>query len=485
MAKKFELKVKDLRLICDPKIFKFRNTSEIKPLDTVIGQERAVDAIDFGLNMQDPGYNIFVTGPASTGKSTIVKDLVGKHAKNLATPPDLCLVNNFKDEFRPKAIAISPGKAIQFRKKMNRAVEGLKKELPAVFEEETYLKKLSKIKNKHSEKLNKLYEKLQAFAAKKDLYIEQTETDFQTIPLVDGKPITPEEFNTLPDNVKAQIEENLRLIQANIEATAVEMDKNNVALHASIEKLMDEYALSVVKKRLDPIRKEFKANQAIVDYLNSAQEHMVENFNVFIPTDKTEQQPASPAPRNTENAFQQYKVNVLVDNESTKGAPVIFETNPTYYNVFGRIEKRAFMGTVNTDFTMVQAGSLLNANGGFLIMEIDSVIMNPYVWEALKRTLRTKYLQIEDIPEETGFGYTSLKPGPIPLDVKVILLGSYEIFEIIQNEDPRFNKIFKVRADFDSEVDRSPRTIQQYARFIARVCREEQLLPFTPKGVAL
>ena len=485
MAKKFELKVKDLRLICDPKIFKFKNTSEIKPLDTVIGQERAVDAIDFGLNMNDPGYNIFVTGLASTGKSTIVRDLVGKHAKNLPTPFDLCLVNNFKDEFRPKAITVSPGKAIQFRKKMNRAVEGLKKELPAVFEEEVYLKKLSKIKNKHSEKLNELYEKLQAFAVKKNLYIEQTETDFQTIPVVDGKPITPEDFNNLPDNVKAQIEENLRSIQANIDATAVEMDKSNVALHASIEKLMDEYALSVVKKRLDPIRKEFKTNQAIIGYLNSAQEHMVENFNLFIPADKSEKQPESQTPRSAETAFQQYKVNVLVNNESTKGVPVIFETNPTYYNVFGRIEKRAFMGTVNTDFTMVQAGSLLNANGGFLIMEIDSVIMNPYVWEALKRALRTKYLQIEDIPEETGFGTTSLKPEPIPLDVKVILLGSYEIFEVIQNEDPRFNKIFKVRADFDSEVDRTPRTIQQYAQFIARVCREENLLPFSPKGVAL
>ncbi len=484
MAKKFELNVSDLRLICDPKIFKFKNTSEVKPLDTVIGQERAVQAIDFGLNMQDPGYNIFVTGLASTGKSTIVRDLVSKHAKNLPTPLDLCLVNNFKDEFRPRAIAVSPGKAIQFRKKMHRAVEGLKKELPAVFEDEAYLKKLSKIKNKHTEKLNNLYDRLQAYAAKKDLYIEQTETDFQTIPVVNGQPITPEEFNSLPDNVKIQIEENLRSIQAKIEATAVEMDKNNLALHASIEKLMDAYALSVVKKRLDPIRKEFKAIQAIGEHLNSVQEHIVENFNVFIPPNKTEQQPESPAPRNAEASFQQYKVNVMVDNESTKGAPVIFETNPTYYNVFGRIEKRAFMGTVNTDFTMVQAGSLLNANGGFLIMEIDSVIMNPYVWEALKRTLRTKCLQIEDIPEETGFGTTSLKPEPIPLDVKVILLGSYEIFEIIQNEDPRFNKIFKVRADFDSEVDRTPRTIQQYARFIARVCKEEKLLPFTPKGIA-
>ncbi len=166
----------------------------------MIGQERAVQAIDFGLNMQDPGYNIFVTGLASTGKSTIVRDLVSKHAKNLPTPLDLCLVNNFKDEFRPRAIALSPGKAIQFSKKMNRAVERLKKELPAVFEDEAYLKKLSKIKNKHSEKLNDLFDKLQAYAAKKNLYIEQTETDFQTIPVVNGQPITPEEFNSLPDH---------------------------------------------------------------------------------------------------------------------------------------------------------------------------------------------------------------------------------------------------------------------------------------------
>jgi predicted ATP-dependent protease len=492
MSEKFELKISDLRLICDPKIFKFKNTSEVKPLDTVIGQERAVEAIDFGLNMNDPGYNIFVTGLAGTGKSTIVRDLVTKHAKTLPTPDEWCLVNNFKDEFRPKAIAVAPPKAIavapksaiRFSKKINRAIESLKKDLPEIFENETYLKKLSKIRNKFAARQNDLYAHLEVFAAKKNLQIEQTENDFQTIPLVDGQPITPEDFNTLPEKVKSEIEENLRSIQSKIESTAMEMDKNNLSLHAEIEKLMDEYALSVVKKRIDPIKKEFKASEAIVEHLNAVEEHIVENFNLFIPPDKNELQPQGQTPRNEESSFQQYKINVLVDQESTKGAPVIFESNPTYYNVFGRIEKRAFMGTINTDFTMVQAGSLLNANGGFLIMEIDSVIMNPYVWEALKRTLRTKCLQIEDIPEETGFATTSLKPEPIPLDVKVILLGSYETFEIIQNEDPRFNKIFKVRADFDSEVDRTRGTIQQYARFIARVCKEERLLPFTPKAVA-
>ncbi|MDJ0987445.1 MAG: AAA family ATPase [Desulfobacterales bacterium] len=485
MAKKFELKASDLRLICDPKVFKFKNTSEVKPLDTVIGQERAVQAIDFGLNMDDPGYNIFVTGLASTGKSTIVRDLVNKHAKRLPTPNDLCLVNNFKDEFRPKAIVVPPGVSIKFSIKMKRAIEGLKKELPEIFEDDAYLKKLSKLKNTFAQQQHALFEQLEAYAASRNLYIEQTETDFQTIPMVDGQPITPEEFNALPARARAKIEENLMSIQAEIEATAMDMDKNNLTLHADIEKLMDTYALSVVKKRLRPMRREFKTCEAIVAHLNAVQQHIVENFNLFIPPNKGETPPSEHQPRNASAAFQQYEVNVLVDQETTRGAPVIFETNPTFYNVFGRIEKRAFMGTINTDFTMVQAGSLLSANGGFLIMEIDSVMMNPYVWEALKRTLRTKCLQIEDIPEESAFGTTSLRPEPIPLDVKIILLGSYDIFEIIQSEDPRFNKIFKVRADFDSEVDRTPRTIQQYARFIARVCREENLLPFTPRGVAL
>jgi lon-related putative ATP-dependent protease len=484
MINKYELKPADLRCICDPKVFKFKNTSEVKPLVEVIGQERAVQAIDFGLNMKDPGYNIFVTGLAGTGKSTIVRDLVTKHAKTLPTPNDWCLVNNFKDEFRPKAIAVSPGGAIRFSKKISKAIEDLKKELPKVFENETYLKKLSNIKNDFAEKQRVLFEQLEEFAAKKNLRIERTESDFQTVPIINGKPLTADEFSNLPQRVKSKIEESLRLVQTEIETAAIEIDKNNQALLADIEKLMDEFALSVVRKRLDPIRKEFKASQDILEYLINVQEHIVENFNIFIPSDKSGTQTEGESFKPQGSSFQQYRVNVLVDQESTKGAPVIFETNPTYYNVFGRIEKRAYMGTINSDFTMVKAGSLLQANGGCLIMEIDAVIMNPYVWEALKRALRTNYLQIEDITEETGFGTTALKPEPIPLDVRVILLGSYEAFEIIQNEDPKFSKIFKVRADFDYEAKRTPDTVQQYARFIARVCIEENLLPFTPKGVA-
>ena len=484
MAKRLKLKVSELRSICDPKVFKFKNTSEIKPLDEVIGQERAVQAIEFGLNMKDRSYNIFVTGLAGTGKSTIVKDLVTKHAKNQPTPVEWCLVNNFKDEYRPKAIAVSPGTALPFCKKINKVVEDLKKDLPKALEGEAYLKELSKIKTEYAEESSELFHQLEEFAADRGLQIEQTDTEYQVVSVVNGEPITPEEFGNLSEKQRLAVEENMRVVQSEIDAKAREIDKIEQALHADIEKLLDKVALLAIRARLDPLKAEFKDNNDIQDYLAALQEHIVDNFNIFIPSDKSESQADSTPGQPQQTNFHQYQVNVLVDQEAVRGAPVIFESNPTYYNVFGRIEKRAYMGTISTDFTMIQAGSLLNANGGYLIMEIEPVLTNPFVWDALKRALRTKSLQIEDIAEETGFGTTSLKPQPIPLDVKVILLGSYEIFEELQNEDPQFNKTFKVRADFDYEVEKTPATIQQYARFIARVCKEENLLPFTSKAVA-
>jgi lon-related putative ATP-dependent protease len=484
MSKKFEVKTADLRSICDHRVFKFKNTSQIKPLSEVIGQKRAVQAIDFGLNMKSPGYNIFVTGLEGTGKSTIVKDIVTKHAKTLPETDRWCLVNNFKDQFRPKAIAVSSGKAVQFSKTVNKLIDDLKKELPSAFESKPYLKRLSVVKKRYSAKQNQLFQKIEKFAADKNLQIVKSENEFETIPVVDGKPLTTEEFTNLSKRQKAAIEENIRLIHSQIANASVEVDKLKYALHTDVEKLMDETTRLVIKSRLDKLRSEFKDNHKILSHLEAVEQDIVENVNLFIPSEDSGAGEENIFDRPQKSKLQRYRVNILTNQESIMGAPVIFETNPTYHNVMGRIEKRAYMGTVTTDFTMVQAGSLLNANGGFLIMDMESLLKNPYVWEALKRALQTKCLYIEDITEETGFGTVSLRPEPIPLEVKVILLGSYDNFEVLQNYDPRFNKIFKVRADFDYEVQKSPDSVQQYAQFIARVCKEEGLLPFTAKGVA-
>jgi len=484
LSKKYELKVSELRCVCDPKLFKFKNTSEIKPLDEVIGQKRAVQALEFGLNMKSTGYNIFVTGLEGTGKSTIVKDLVTKHAQTLPKPDDWCLVNNFTDEFRPRAIAVPCGKAVQLSKKMNRVIQDLKKDLPAAFESEPYRERLTAIKNRYAEKQNQIYLKIEKFAADKNLQIIKSDQEFETVPLVDGKPLQEEDFNNLSNDQKSAFEENIRRVRDQIETAAAEVEKLNNALHTEVEELLDDVTQSVVQSRLEKIRSDFKDSRHVLAHLDAVEQDVIENVNLFMPTEDSGGGEGKIFSVHQKSNLSRYEINPLTDRAPAKGAPVIFETNPTYYNVMGRIEKRAHMGTVTTDFTMVQAGSLLEANGGFLIMDMESLLMNSYVWEALKRALQNKSIQIEDIAEETGFGTVSLRPEAIPLEVKVILLGSYDAFEVLQNYDLRFNKIFKVRADFDYEVEKTPDTVQQYARFIARVCREENLLPFTPKGVA-
>jgi len=484
VVKKHRLKASDLRCICNPKVFKFKNTSEIEPLAEVIGQQRAVQAIEFGLNMKSPGYNIFVTGIEGTGKSTIIRDIVTGHADNLPASVDWCLVNNFKDEYRPKAIAAPTGKATLFCKTMSKMIDDLRAELPQAFEHESYQERKAEIQKKFTDRQRDRWQKLEKSAAKRNIQINRTKTGYQTIPVVKGKAISPEEFAMLPQDTRTQIEENISAVKPETEAAVREVNKIHQNMNSKIEKLMQEVTLFAVKGRVDIIKDEFKGFQDILVYLNDVQADILENVKDFIasPQDKSPLEGLMIPP--TLPSFQRYEVNVLVEQESLKGTPVIFETNPTYHNVFGLIEKRAHMGTLTTDFTMVQAGSLLRANGGYLIMEIESILMNPYVWEALKRALQNKLLHIEDMTSGLGFGVSSLRPEPIPLDVKVLLLGSYHPFRLLQNYDSKFNKIFKVRADFDHEVEKNDDTVQQYARFIARACKEEGLLPLTPKGVA-
>ena len=484
MSSKYELKASDLRSLFDPQVFKFKNTSTVRPLDEVIGQTRAVQAIEFGINMQSPGYNIFVTGLEGTGKSTIVQDIVGEHAKALPPCCDWCMVNNFIDEFCPKTISVPTGQALKFKKQMGKFIEDLQNELSKAFSSESYQQKQSTLKDRFADKQRALFKKLDQFAADRQISIQKTQTGFQTIPLQDEKPMPREVFQTLSKEQQEAIEENIRALQAEIESTLREVSKLGQDLRDQTETLMAEVTLFVVRNRLDILKNAYTDSKDILDYLDQVQEAIVENVNEFITPDSKGNAPDTGRPSPAQSAFHRYQVNVLVDRKGEKGAPLIFETNPTYNNLFGHIEKRAFMGTLMTDFTMVQAGSLLRANGGYLLLEIEAVLKNSLVWEALKRALQNKYLHIEDMAAGMGFGTTSLRPEPIPLEVKVVLIGSYQLFQLLQNHDSKFNKIFKVRADFDYEVKRDEDTLQQYARFIARVCKEENLLPLTPKGVA-
>ena len=484
MLEQFAVAVEDLCHTCDPGQFAFQDTSELEPLSSVIGQERAVQAIDFGLNMKSAGYNIFVTGPVGTGKSTIVGDIVGTHAKKQPRPDDWCLVNNFQDEYHPLAIAVPAGRAFELSKRMGKVVADLRSSLPKIFSDKEFVDRQARLQEKYGRAQEALFEELEAKAAENNLRINRTKMGFQTLALRNNQPITKEDFSALPESEQAKIKETIRAFQAEIETTELRTGEILQQHQSDMENLMQDAALYIIRSRLNVVRKAFDGCPAVRQYLEQVQGDMLEHIHFFLPSKDEGVMAGENGTLSGVFDFKRYIVNVLADRKALQGAPVIMEPNPTYRNVFGHIEKRAYMGGVKTDFAMVQGGSLLRANGGYLIMEVEALMMNPLVWETLKRALQTKLLAIEDVASEMGYGVTSLRPQPIPLDVKVILLGGYGIFETLQNHDTKFDKIFKVRADFDYETDMTPETLQLYARFIARACREQNLLPFTAPGVA-
>jgi predicted ATP-dependent protease len=481
-----ELAPEELRGVCSVDLFQFADTSELDPLDEVIGQERAVQAIDFGLNMKSPGYNIFVTGIAGTGKSTIVRDIIGKFAAELPAPDDWCMVNNFKDEYCPKALRVPSGKAVLFSKSIHRLIDDLKTELPKTFENKLAQDRISEIQNTFVDQQKALLETVEVSAEQKQIRITRDDSGYQPVPFRDGKPVSEEEFDAFSLEMQSEIEENLRKIQIELEAALREINKLNQIVNDRVEAYMEEVTRRLLQDRLKPLQDLYIGYEDILSFLQALEDDVVENLDRFVPLPDRNKECPDDAESNHEATpfFHRYRVNILVEQKSEKGAPVIFETNPTYSNVIGRIEKRTYMGAVTTDFTLVQAGALLKACGGYLMMEIEPLLLNPYVWETLKRSLQNKSLSIEDVPSDAGSQSASLRPELIPLEVKVILLGNHELFESLQNFDSKFNKIFRVRADFDEEVALNPDAIHKYARFIARVCKAEKLLPFTPNAVA-
>jgi lon-related putative ATP-dependent protease len=474
----------ELRKICDPAMFEFASTAEINPLDEVIGQERAVRAIELGLNMHQPGYNMFITGPEGSGKRTIVQDIVSRKARDQAAPDDWCMVNNFDDAFRPKTICVPTGKATQFSKSMDRLVRALQIKLPREFETDPFKERFNQLQAQFSDQEKQAMAPLGKLAADNNIQIAKTEQGLQPIPLVDDKPMTDEQYHQLGAAQQETLNAALTVVGRQMEATYGEVAKIKQAHQKAVGQLMRDTALEVVKTRIDAIRSEYGECEPIQHYLDGVQNDIIEEMDNFIaPNNHPKAESDSPFPVGA-FSFDKYKVNVLVDRKSSSGAPVVFEPNPSFQNLFGHIDKKSMMGVTTTDFTMVQAGALLHANGGYLIVEVEAILMDLQTWETLKRSLQNKQLYIQDVSHGPAMFTGSLRPEPIPLEVKVILVGSHQTFDLLQSHDPKFNKIFKVRADFDYETDMSDEAAQRYAQFIARVCQENQLLPFAPDGVA-
>jgi lon-related putative ATP-dependent protease len=474
-----------LKSYCDPNTFAFETTENLPPLDGTVGQDRGVNAIIFGLGIKTQGFNMYVAGPVGTGKSSTTQIFVTEQAKTEPVPDDLCYVHNFRDSDSPSAILLPPGKGCRLVTDMEELVDVAKRDIPRAFEDESYEKKRNDILNTIQQEKSRMLADLQEQAQGMGLAIEMTNVGIVTIPLNHGKPISREDFAKFGESEQRDIEKRSEDLQNKIQQVLAKARKIEKAANEKIRQLDRDVALFAVGHRLDDLKEAYKDFPAVHDYLAQVQNDMMDHLEDF--KEKEHARIAIPGLEDLqeEPSFDRYKVNLIVENTDQKGAPIVYESNPTYYNLIGRVDFRARLGALTTDFTMIKAGAMHKANGGYLILQALDVLVNPMAWDALKRAVRSREVRMENLAEHYGLIPTStLKPEPIPVNVKVILVGNAQIFHLLYAFDEDFHKLFKVKADFDTEMPRTDDHVERYAQFIAARVRESGLKHFDRTGVA-
>ncbi|MDH5769418.1 MAG: AAA family ATPase, partial [Nitrospirota bacterium] len=481
-----KLGVSELYKYCDPNVFIFTTTNELKAFTGTVGQERALSAIDFGLSLESMGFNIFILGENGTGKMTTIRSILEQKAKDEPVPRDWCYVYNFKDPDVPLTVSLEPGKAVLFQKDMEELVKILKIEIPKVFESKEYEKQKNKIIEESQKKQKETFSNLEEEAREKGFSVRKTVSGLMIIPVKKtGEPLTEEEYELLDEKTRKKIDEIGKILQEKLNDVVRVVRESEKMVKEANAKLEKEAALAAVGHLIDEVKNKYKEHEKITVYFDNVKADILEHLDDF--TAPEEQAPALPFMKlpKAEPAFTRYTVNVLVNNGDCKGAPCVFESNPNYYNLFGRIEHKIQYGIAITDFSMIKGGSLHKANGGYLVINVLDLLRNIFAYDALKRAIRNRELKIEDVWEQYRLiSTTTLRPEAIPLDVKVILVGNPYLYYLLYNLDEEYRELFKVKADFDSRMERTDENIQKYASFVATRCKEEKLLPFDRTGVA-
>lgn len=474
---------------CNPQQFNFETTEELEDLTEVIGQPRAVEAVRFGVGIERTGYNIFALGPAGTGKHSLVSQFLERRAATEPVPSDWCYVHNFEQPHRPRALRLPPGVGVQLRDDMKRLIEDLHTALVSAFESDEYRTRQRVIEEEFKEQQERAFEGLQQRAQERGFALLRTPAGLVFAPLRDGEVLPPEEFQKLPEAERKRLKDEVEALQEELQNIILQMPRWEREARERVRALDREVTNFAVGSLFDELRKKYADLAEVVDYLNAVQRDVVENVRDFLrpeePPSSDTSGPPMPYPLIRPSSLRRYQVNVLVDHSISKGAPVIYEDNPTYQNLIGRVEHLAQMGMLVTDFNLIKPGALHRANGGYLILDARKVLLMPFAWEGLKRALQSRQIRIEPIDQMLSLISTvSLDPEPIPLDVKVALLGDRLLYYLLCELDPDFGELFKVAADFNEEMDRTPENQLLYARLIATQARREKLRPFDRSAVA-
>jgi lon-related putative ATP-dependent protease len=483
---------------CDLEQLEFRTTDDLQPIDEPLGQHRAAEALRFGIGMNRDGYNIFASGEAGLGKQALIRKMMLKKAQSEPVPFDICFVNNFEDNHKPRMLLMPPGKGKEFEKDMRTVIENVRQALRGAFENEDYQNRRRAIHLEFQDKQQRSFESLQKKAEEAGLALMRTPAGLTFAPVRNNEVLSPEEYERLSPEERRRTEDNIRFLQqeaGKVMQQVPQWQRDISERQKELDRQVSQYAVGPVIRWLTT---KYADHAQVLAYMKDVEKDINENLSLFLHAQEDEQgqmqrllQQRMGAHTGGQGsdaespAIRKFRVNVIVDNGGAESAPVIYEENPTYENLVGRVEHLAQMGALVTDFTMIRAGALHRANGGYLILDAMKVLQAPYGWEGLKRALRSGKIKIESVGQMYGLIATvSLEPEPIPLNVKVVMTGQPMLYYMLRQHDPEFGELFKVGADFTDRMDRNPGNQIALARLIAGAVRREKLRPFDRGAVA-
>ncbi len=488
MKRKNELSYKDLKVVCDPKVFNFNTTDELEPISTGIGQERGIKALEFGINVDINGYNVYVEGPYGVGKTAYVKNYLNVISKKKKVPNDWCYVYNFTNPNEPVAISLPAGQGKEFKDIMNSFINEIKVDIKNTFNNEDFEKEKNLIKQEYETKRNILMEKLNKKSAEYGFTVKSAQNGIYMMPVVNGKTIAEEEFNKLDEATKKEFEDKSTIVQQHIMEAIGEIKSIERESDKRIQEWQSNVALLTINAHINLIKAKYKRNKKINNFLESVKKDILKNINLFTVDEKTlegKMQGPQAAHPEVYKPWVNYRVNLFIDNSNSEGAPVVADTNYSYHNIFGKLEYENYYGTLKTDYTMLKPGLLHIANGGYLVFQANDLLTNSLCYDALKKVLRSKSLGIENAADpRSSMVMVSLKPEPIPLDLKVILIGDENIYQTLLAMDPDFRKLFKIKVEFADDAPMNKDNMVKLARFVKGYCDHEELPPLNSSAMA-
>lgn len=467
---------------CDLSVFSFDTTETLADIEEPLGQQRAIQAIQFGVGIQQPGYNLYVLGHRGMGKHTTVKTYLQSIANQQSIPSDWCYVNNFQQPHKPFCLELPAGRGRQLQQDMQHLIEDLHTVIPTAFEAEEYHARLQDIQDALKEEAETQFSELAKQAEEHHITLLRTPHGFAFAPSKDDKVISPEDFDKLPDKEKDRIDQIIAVLEEKLQSILRQQPQWQRQGREQVKALNREVASFAIGHLLDEIRDRYSDLPEVLSFLDAVGEDIIEHFNDFRRSDED----SSPLifEMDTSASFQRYIVNVIIDNSETQGAPVVYEDSPLYPNLIGRVEHTTKMGALLTDFTLIKGGALHRANGGYLVLDADKVLMQPFAWEGLKQAIAAKQISIQSLGQLYSMISTqALEPEPIPLDIKIVLVGDRRLYYLLYELDPEFAELFKVEADFEDEIDRHTENDIHYAQLIATLSRRNKLKPLDRAAV--